>query len=566
MHCSAATAPLVATLALLCCSSHVSASYVASATALIGEEDPCAEGSLNGTSCTITNATALAAAFACAPGNVDELPATYCKYRGSGGLVIQGPLVFSWGPAEYVQLLWDTEHALEVRDANLSAAGFLVRAASVFVGNTTPAGVAVLNTSATGCGSAASGSPRAPSDGATHGGVGGLGDGTCFNKAHYAPPANSDAVGNTLTPWSPLSSACGAGVQGGGAGGGIINITATGSIVLHGWLLANGGNATLLGQGGSAIAGAGAGGTIVVASSGGGLSLNQTVRISANGGAAWAIASSEPTSNAPQKPSGGSGGGGRIYIESVAPVLTVGTPFSATAGPIGGPGAAAATVGCLCGGAGTIAVCTGGVRSGTCIVEVSNENVCAIGDGLYIGPTKMDLTPETAAPRVVASVSVQKQAVLATVALNVSAAPNPSISVSSGAVLTTNVPGMTPHQSGQVQAPAMPVNGLASDAPKPGADPELDGKLISLDVGTNGTISMDDSTVFMPHGIAAARLVLSVHGGESPSAEPGILLTMCFGPVLALAYSPACAWCVCVRVFIPVCLGCGACVSVCRVH
>jgi hypothetical protein len=375
--------------------------------------NPCSSGALNESSCTITDSAQLPAAFNCGRRIVDGLTANFCSYAGAGSLVVQGPLVYDWNATTYVQLMGNASNALSLLDANLSAAGFLVTASTVLVASSDGSVVSVLNTSATGCGDAAKGSPRNPADGATHGGVGGSSEGTCYDKPFFLPPAKVDAVGVPSAPWQPLSDACGAGVLGGGAGGGIINITATGLVDLRGWLLANGGNATAtnatavginasavggIGIGGgvvTGVAGGGAGGTVVVVSTGGTVELNKTARIQANGGATYVPPSN--SGGAPTAWGGGGGGGGRIFLQSQTPWNTKGSPWSATASgeaPL-----------CLCGGAGTIVVCVGS----TCSLQVSNDNACLTTEGVSIGPTFVDITPASSAPLIVNEISVQKQ-------------------------------------------------------------------------------------------------------------------------------------------------------------
>ena len=449
-----------------------------------GDDNPCTPGSLTGPSCTITSSDNLESAFSCAEGTIDDYQGTVCTFRGTGSLVISGQFAYSWG-SSYVQLMANDANSLTVQDANLSAAAFLVQASSFALTNSTP-GVSVLNTSATGCGTSAAGSPQAVSDGATHGGVGGLGSGLCYTKQRYAIPASLPAVGDVMKPWSPLSTACGAGVAGGGAGGGIINITTNGSVTLYGWLLADGGNATNGDAGGAG--GGGAGGTITVVSTGSHVQVNTTAKLSANGGATLVTK--------PDTGSGyGGGGGGRIFLESQSPWTTIGNPWSATAGPMTGSSPQSQL--CLCGGAGPVVVCV----ANACIVEISNDNACVTEEGVGIGPTMLDISgPAAIAPRTIDSLNVQKQAVLSTNVVNISTVTPgmaPMFSVSSDAVVTN------------VVLPAIDGRRVLSSGPPP-ANPVSH---IKVDVGRNGTVSIDNSEINKAHTVINGRQVLEVIGG-----------------------------------------------------
>ena len=139
--------------------------------------------------------------------------------------------------------------------------------------------------------------------GAGHGGIGGnsLGSYAIGGSTYDSPtgPAVAGSGGGSSSPLSP-----------GGAGGGIVRLSVTGTLELDGVISANGGN-------GSGLAGGGGSGGSIWLSAG---TFSGAGSVAANGGAG---------ANA----SGGGGGGGMIYISSANNV------FTGSAAAYGGGGA-----------------------------------------------------------------------------------------------------------------------------------------------------------------------------------------------------------------------------------
>jgi hypothetical protein len=159
--------------------------------------------------------------------------------------------------------------------------------------------------------------------GAGHSAEGSLRDGSGGGYGGIGGTSSSNALGGftygSFTQPANLGSGGGAGYSGiGGVGGGRIQITAGGAVIINGLISANGANGT------NSRSGGGSGGSIWIT----GQTLSGAGSITANGGAG------EPSH-------GGGGGGGRISIQYDSTTFT---------GPMGAYGGAGSTVG----GAGTV--------------------------------------------------------------------------------------------------------------------------------------------------------------------------------------------------------------------
>ncbi len=191
-----------------------------------------------------------------------------------------------------------------------------------------------------GGGNTGSGGGNNSAGGGGYAGVGGRGGNA--DTASWGGLTYSREAANILAP-SALGSggACAYNNPGGGAGGGLINLTVTGTLTNNGTISANGAVPADTGSIGFGWDGAGAGGSVYVVSG----TLAGTGTYAANGG-------STPTGGLVSSPYGGApGGGGRVAIHYTSTALA-GSPCAvfnlgyatASAGVIreGGPTAAAA--------------------------------------------------------------------------------------------------------------------------------------------------------------------------------------------------------------------------------
>ena len=190
--------------------------------------------------------------------------------------------------------------------------------------------------------------------GGGYGGIGGVSSSNAVGGVTYGSftqPANLGSGGG--------SSYAGAG----GSGGGLIQITAGGNMIVNGTISANGANGT------NARAGGGSGGSIWLT----GLTLSGSGAISANGG------SGDPTH-------GGGGGGGRIAVQCGSVSFTGSTSaYGGTGANIGGAGTVYIQ---LAGQNGVLVVDNGGQSGGNTSVAINNStNNVVVQGGANVLPS-----------------------------------------------------------------------------------------------------------------------------------------------------------------------------------
>jgi hypothetical protein len=241
-----------------------------------------------------------------------------------------------------------------------------------------------------GAGNSSSGSPQDGS-GAGYGGIGGT--------------SSSNAVGGStygsFTQPANLGSGGGASYAGsGGAGGGLIEIVAGGSVIANGSISANGANGT------NARSGGGSGGSVWLTA----LTLSGSGTITANGG------NGDPTH-------GGGGGGGRIAIQCSA------TGFTGSMAAYGGAGA-------NIGGAGTV------------YTQVTGENGLLVVDNGGQSGTNTSLAVDNSAINVVIQGNAGVVPLSAWTVGNLTIASNGLLLSSSTATLTLTVAGALTIEAG----------------------------------------------------------------------------------------------------------------------
>jgi hypothetical protein len=200
-----------------------------------------------------------------------------------------------------------------------------------------------------GLGAGAGHSAGDPQDGsgASYGGLGGTSSSNAVGGATYG----------SFTQPANLGSGGGAGDEGpGGAGGGLIEIVAGGSVIVNGSITANGANGT------NSRSGGGSGGSVWLTA----LALSGSGAITANGGAG------EP-------PHGGGGGGGRIAFQGGA------SSFTGSVSAYGGSGANSGGAGTvytqLTGENGLLVVDNGGQLGTNTTILVTNETIDVLIQG-----------------------------------------------------------------------------------------------------------------------------------------------------------------------------------------